>query len=195
MDGWDSIAEKWADQWHGLRPWQVRERVEFAKRVENSLVLDLGCGYGRDVGFFNGLGLTYVGIDFSKGMLILAGDKGVLVRASVDAVPFRDECFDALWCCSVMRYLDDEAANRCMCEANRVLKPKGLFWLSLEHGSKPRTEVKHGASFMAQLFDEDRIIKLAAATGFKILETKKHRKWRRFLVAILEKNVAKSLST
>jgi len=187
MANWDSIAEKWAEQWNRLRPWQIEERKSFAKRVENSLVLDLGCGHGRDTQFFNELGLTCFGIDFSKGMLGLSKDKGRLVRASVEYVPFRNECFDALWCCSVMRYLGTDGISRSMCEANRVLKQGGLFWLSLEYGSESRTEIKHDVGFTAQLFDEKRIYSIASEKGFRVLETKIFREWRSFLTVLLEK--------
>lgn len=187
MANWDSIAEKWAEQWNRLRPWQVEERKAFATLVKNSLVLDLGCGHGRDTFFFSGLGLTCVGIDFSKGMLGLAKDKGILVRASVEYVPFMDGCFDALWSCSVMRYLSEEGIDRSMCEANRVLKQGGLFWLSLEYGSESRTEVKHDVGFTARLFDEKRIYSIASEKGFRVLETKIFREWRSFLTVLLEK--------
>lgn len=187
MGDWDRIALKWAQQWKDLRPWQIQERLGFAEKVGHNLILDLGCAYGRDVEFFNKLGLDSVGIDFSIKMLRQSQDSSRLIQASVTHMPFKEDLFDAVWCCSIMRYLNDDETLLTMMEANRVLIAHGLLWLSLEYGEGTRTQTKHESSFTAHLWNEERLRMIADKAGFKVLESKKYFKWRRFFTVFLEK--------
>jgi ubiquinone/menaquinone biosynthesis C-methylase UbiE len=47
-------------------------------------------------------------------------------EASLTALPYADEEFDAVWCANVLIYLDDEELNRALAEFLRVTKPNGL---------------------------------------------------------------------
>jgi ubiquinone/menaquinone biosynthesis C-methylase UbiE len=115
-----AVAER-----YGLRRW--REWVVAGSR---GLSLDLGCGTGRNLPLFRG---RVVGVDPSRESLARARRRApgaLLVRASAEALPFRDGAFDTvvsgLVLCSVPH------PDRALAEARRVLKDDGELRL-LEH--------------------------------------------------------------
>jgi SAM-dependent methyltransferase len=91
-------------------------------RLENSLVLEVGCGRGafqdlvtHDVG---------VGLSVSVGRYL----RKPFFCASATALPFHDNSFEAVWSIHVLEHVPDpEPALR---EMRRVLKPGGLLFLS-----------------------------------------------------------------
>jgi ubiquinone/menaquinone biosynthesis C-methylase UbiE len=110
---------------YGLRRW--REWVVSGAR---GLSLDLGCGTGRNLPLFRD---RVVGIDPSRDALARARRRApgaLLVRASAEALPFRDGAFDTvvsgLVLCSVPH------PDRALAEAHRVLGREGEIRL-LEH--------------------------------------------------------------
>jgi ubiquinone/menaquinone biosynthesis C-methylase UbiE len=110
---------------YGLRRW--REWVVGGAR---GLSLDLGCGTGRNLPLFRG---AVVGVDVSAEALSRARRRApgaLLVRATIEALPFRDRAFDTvvsgLVLCSVPH------PDRALAQARRVLKDDGELRL-LEH--------------------------------------------------------------
>jgi ubiquinone/menaquinone biosynthesis C-methylase UbiE len=111
----------------GLRRWR-----EWLARGARGLTLDLGCGTGRNLPLFPAQA-RIVGVDLPVDSLRRArkrGPRARLVRASAEALPFRDGTFDTvvsgLVLCSVGR--PDAAVS----EIHRVLRDDGELRL-LEH--------------------------------------------------------------
>jgi SAM-dependent methyltransferase len=97
-----------------------------------SRILDAGCGTGRNVVELDKLGRA-VGVDLSAVPLRLAARRGLtrLARASIGALPFADETFDAVTAFDVLCHgavLDERAALR---ELRRVVRPGGHVLLHL----------------------------------------------------------------
>jgi len=98
--------------------------------------LDLGCGDGNvssmllDVGLIDG---QLIGLDLSDKQLARARDAGhysELVQASAEALPFPDERFSSIVCNGVLEALP-ETPERAVLEAARVLRPGGLFFMTV----------------------------------------------------------------
>jgi len=111
----------------GLRRWR-----EWLARGARGLTLDVGCGTGRNLPLFPAAARVY-GIDLPADSLRRARKReprARLVRASAEALPFREGTFDTVVCglvlCSVER---PEAA---LGEMRRVLRADGELRL-LEH--------------------------------------------------------------
>lgn len=187
MKKWDEIAEPWIQEWGVIEPWQVEERKEFAKLCGNGLMLSLGCNGGRDLQIFTRLGLTCVGLDFSFKMLSKAKDGNIVVQSDVQHVPIKDEVFDAVWSCSVFKYLSINGVIESLQEAYRVLKKGGFFWLSVEYGEGVKVEDKHGVEMETSLFTEETLTNMAKQVGFKVVSFKIIDKWRKFIVILLQK--------
>ncbi len=94
--------------------------------------LDAGCGTGMLLAFLRGR-VRATGLDASRDALALARTRevGPLVRASVEALPFRSASLDIILSADVLYHRgvrDDRAALR---EAARCLKPGGVLILNL----------------------------------------------------------------
>jgi len=101
----------------------ARERPPTA----NARVLDCGCGTGANLELLNRFGRAY-GFDLSPVGVQIGRQEGrrLLARASVSAIPFRDESFDIATSFDVLYALDDRNERLALAEMFRVLKPGGF---------------------------------------------------------------------
>lgn len=107
------------------------------KYLKNPLarVLDCGCGYGRTLAELSQAGYTnIVGLDFSRRMLArcrveVPGVK--LVQNDGQTLPFQTNSIDAILLFAVLTCVPDSNVQRALiAEAQRVLRPGGLIYLS-----------------------------------------------------------------
>jgi SAM-dependent methyltransferase len=95
-------------------------------------VLDLGCGDGGTAArTLLERGCEYVGVDVSEKAVRLANDQGFDARLIDDAasLPFAAESFDAVLAIEVLEHLF--LPQLAAAEVHRVLKPQGVFILSV----------------------------------------------------------------
>ncbi len=95
-------------------------------------VLDMGCAEGRVLVELAGHlpQSRFVGIEYSRGLVNMGKDipaKIAVIQGDVTALPFCDteEAFDVVCALAVLEHLDSPEAA--VAEAERVLKPGGLF--------------------------------------------------------------------
>lgn len=97
--------------------------------------LDAGCGTGFQTSLLRDLGFIAHGVDLSAGLLAVARAKlpaVPLARADLEALPYRDECMDAITCCgSTLSFVEHPV--RAVAELGRVLRPGGTLVLEYEH--------------------------------------------------------------
>ena len=187
-DKWNALADSWSKQWIApMEEWQWDERLSFAQCVDNGLILDLGCGPGRDTGIFNGLGLSCVGLDFSEQMLRLAKEnQGQTICADMTMLPFRSGTFNGIWSCSAMKYLMPKAMLASLKEVRRVLRNGGVFWLGLDEGQGENIEDREDMKLSLQLHTEESIRPHLKNLGFKIIEIKRVKTWRPFISFLMK---------
>jgi len=91
-------------------------------------VLDAGCGTGCNLRSLPGLAGGF-GFDLNRVGLAHARGSGLtrLARATVVAIPFRDDTFDVVTSFDVLYALTPGDARRAVCEMARVLKPGGTL--------------------------------------------------------------------
>jgi ubiquinone/menaquinone biosynthesis C-methylase UbiE len=114
------------------------------KLGEGDVVLDLGCGEGRHVisTYAEGKNVTSVGVDLSFDDLCTsqkrfnefprihdANKHFALSVGSALNLPFADNTFDKVVCSEVLEHIPDY--RQALTEINRVLKPNGLFAVSV----------------------------------------------------------------
>lgn len=104
---------------------------------KKAIVLDLGCGLGRQLREMIRRGYRVTGIDISERLLRFAAEGEVPVTSGdAERLPFADETFDVVYTIGVLHHLPGPDAQRAACrEVERVLKPGGRF---LVHESNPR---------------------------------------------------------
>jgi ubiquinone/menaquinone biosynthesis C-methylase UbiE len=103
-------------------------------------ILDFGCGTGRFARRIHGMGMDYIGIDNSNGMIRAArdwngGTQVTFQHFDGSKIPFSDASFDTVIVARVFIHLLKTAQfNTLLTEIRRVLKPKGRLIL-LEEAS------------------------------------------------------------
>ncbi|WP_375584367.1 class I SAM-dependent methyltransferase [Cyclobacterium xiamenense] len=121
---------------------------------QDMLILDAGCGEGRNSHYFIRLGYQIVGVDRNPTAIQMARitaktldptfDAQRFIVAEVEELPFHRGAFDALISSAVMHFASDRAHfDAMLAEQMRVLKPGGLFWLRMctdAGGCFPRSE-------------------------------------------------------
>jgi len=120
-------------------------RRDFAHRQisaqvpKDARILDLGCGAGVLSEKLLSSGFRVTSADYSEDMLELTRKrlaKGsnapeAVVRADILDLPFDDASFDVIVCMGVFGYFDD--VDRAISEVRRVLKPGGMFFMSIRN--------------------------------------------------------------
>ncbi len=97
-------------------------------------ILDAGCGTGGMMEVLRARqpGWKLAGLDYSPHAVAYTRQRGFedVVQGSVDALPFANESFDAVYSLDVL-YIGQVDEGRAMTEFARVLKPGGLFLMNL----------------------------------------------------------------
>lgn len=111
---------------------------QFTKSKKGMKVLEVGCGWGRATVAPAEAGAESFGIDISPSFASLAKkrakSKGCLVYlvvASSEALPFKENTFDAVHSWFVLQHMSKGAAAKTVKEVQRVLKLAGEFHFQL----------------------------------------------------------------
>lgn len=108
-----------------------------------SVVLDLGCGGGRDARHFAQLGHNVIGVDPCLPLLREAarrtsGDlrhRISLMAGAAPKLPLKDRCCSAIWACASLLHLPRSKMSRALVECSRILVPGGVFFLTVKRGT------------------------------------------------------------
>lgn len=88
-------------------------------------ILDIGCGQGR---FIARDPKRIWGVDHNEQTIEACRAKGYRVElAKVTSLPFADETFDGIYASHVIEHLQPDQAYKFLKEADRVLRPGGIF--------------------------------------------------------------------
>lgn len=103
-------------------------------RLKTARLLDLGCGYGKDLEYFKKQGSEVYGIDISSEMIKLARERvpcAHLARGSFDNLPYPENHFDFIF----SRYALQHSHNLegTFKEAHRVLRQGGDLVFLVTH--------------------------------------------------------------
>lgn len=88
------------------------------------MVLEVGCGEGRNLIFIANKGLKVVGIDINDEYLKKAKSSVTVAQADARKLPFKDSSFDCVLCSEVLEHLEDPES--CVNECRRILKEGGI---------------------------------------------------------------------
>jgi ubiquinone/menaquinone biosynthesis C-methylase UbiE len=141
----------------------------------NAQMLDVGCGPGQDMAWFEGHNITVTGVDYTQAMLEIARTRvhGSLVQADMRQMPFEARCIDGMWCNSSLLHLPKTDSPAALLEFKRVLKPDGILFLAVHEGEGERLETREwygeNQRFFAR-YSVPEMTGLLEAAGFQILE-------------------------
>jgi len=128
---YNKIAKHFSDTrqfvWQELKPF-----ASFVKKGD--VVVDLGCGNGRLYQIFEGLPISYIGVDQSEELLVLARKQfhgGKFIQGSMLSTPLADGGTDVIFCIAALQHIPGgEFQKKAVEEMKRVLKPGGKVILS-----------------------------------------------------------------
>jgi ubiquinone/menaquinone biosynthesis C-methylase UbiE len=155
----------------------VDPMLEWLEGVSCPLILDVGAGTGRfpkamlaDERFEGQIW----GLDLSIGMLRKAhqrvasfGERCTLIWEDADALPFPDECFDAVACLEALEFTP--RPEHTVSELMRVLRPGGVLLLT--------NRIGRARWFPGRAYDDDAIVELL--TRYPLLRIEIH-SWNTF---------------
>ncbi len=192
---YDQIVDKYARINHYAS-------AENLRRLQNNLIarlgtrariVDVGCGTGRDIAWFESQGIHLVGADLSGGMLIYAQKvvSSPLVQMDMLRLGFSAASFDGAWSCASLLHLPKVEAPHALREIRRVLKPGGYLALSLQGGVSEgweRSDAYGVERFFARYSMADTIA-LLSTNGFKVEEAETTpttgRTWLSFICKVI----------
>jgi superfamily II DNA or RNA helicase/SAM-dependent methyltransferase/SOS-response transcriptional repressor LexA len=112
-------------------------RSRFLDRVpDGGLILDAGCGSGRDSKAFLDDGYRVLSFDACPEVAILAEryiGQPVAVRSFCDVNEI--DCYDGIWACASLLHLPPDEIPAALGLLWRALKPGGILFVSFKHGS------------------------------------------------------------
>jgi len=141
----------------------------------DGLVLDLGCGSGRDGSELARRGFRLLGLDVSAGLLALARYEpalsGRLLLGEMRSLPVASGALDGVWIDGSLHHLPKSEAMHALREAEPVLSSGGSCYLSVDRGAGERfvsnTDGVVGRRWYA-LYEPDELATLCRAAGFTV---------------------------
>lgn len=141
----------------------------------DDIVLDAGCGPGRDLLRFANIGQCVIGVDLNSDFVEAAraaadGWPVKVLHGDLRNLPLTDEHVGAVWACASLVHLNIDDARAALCELARVAKPTSPLYLSVKGpGATGWTDTAHGRRWF-QHWDKDRLAAATTAAGFDVTD-------------------------
>lgn len=109
----------------------------FTSRLNaGSVLLDWGCGSGRDSLAFSKAGFCVVPVDLSEEMAKATKElTGLEVRNEAFEQLNDVDAFDGIWACSSLLHAEKDQLPELFSRANRALRAQGCMYVSFKYGS------------------------------------------------------------
>lgn len=154
-------------------PGEFRDLLDaFVDRVDGDVVLDAGCGPGRDAAYFHDRGLDPVGVDAAAGMVAYAraNRPGRYLQMDLRRLGFPADSFDGLWCPASVFFLPPAGMRAALAEFVRVLRPGGHARVGFKLGDGRTPVEKWGETTVEYHVDRAGASELLAGAGFEVGE-------------------------
>jgi ubiquinone/menaquinone biosynthesis C-methylase UbiE len=151
-------------------------------------ILDVGCGPGRDMAWFESRNMHVTGVDYTQAMLEIARAKvhGSLVKADMRQMPFEAGSIDGIWCSASLLHLPKTDSPAALLEFKRVLKPDGILFLAVQEGEHLETREVYGENqHLFARYSMPEMTKMLEVAGFQIFEHDAHESRDRIWIRLL----------
>lgn len=103
---------------------------------KGSLVLDFGCGSGRDTKYFLEHGMHVEATDGSEELCRIASDyAGIPVKQMLFQELKETEKYDGIWACSSILHLPKQKLKAVLMKMADALKEQGIIYTSFKYGN------------------------------------------------------------
>ncbi|MBP2340149.1 SAM-dependent methyltransferase [Saccharothrix coeruleofusca] len=136
---YDQYAEEYVTTTGRLEqfPGLDRELDRFFDALPSGLVLELGCGAGRDVEHLIRRGAAVIAGDLSERLLRVTRARcatSAAVQLNLLSLPFAATTFAGVWACASVLHVPRSRHVQAFLEMHRVLIPGGVVAISLKEG-------------------------------------------------------------
>lgn len=143
---------------------------EYGSRLcKGALVLDLGCGSGRDLAHFASQGFRTIGLDYAYTLLKLSEtlSSQPLVLADFLRLPFAADVFDGIWAMATLLHVPRTYLSSVLSEVKRVMKPESVLFTSVKKGHGRRRDAD---SRYFEFYQMDEWLDRLEGAGFAIIK-------------------------
>lgn len=135
VDYYDVNADKFIDATL-LVDMSKHYKLFLANVSESGMILDAGCGPGRDAKFFLESGYDVIAFDASQEMASYASQYtgSSVVHADFASFDYGVSRFNGIWASASLLHLSREDLSVVLREMTNALKPNGAFYLSFKFG-------------------------------------------------------------
>tara|TARA_R100000656_G_C3957715_1_gene129458 strand:- start:1578 stop:2147 length:570 start_codon:yes stop_codon:yes gene_type:complete len=131
---------------------------------KDALILDLGCGPGRDLKYFNQK-YKAIGLEPSKNLATFARDYSGAEVIESDIQSFQtDVKLDGIWACASLLHLKSTELSPVFKKLSQLLKPNGIIYTSFKYGD---FEGERSGRYFTDLTEES-IMAYLKESGFGI---------------------------
>ena len=139
-----------------------------SKLKDSSIVLDFGCGSGRDTKYFLEHGYQIEAIDGSEELCKVASKyTGITVKKMLFTELSEVQKYDAVWACSSILHASSDELVNIMKKIWSALKDNGVFYTSFKYGT---FEGDRNGRYFTDMTEESLSALLTKVTGFNIEE-------------------------
>jgi SAM-dependent methyltransferase len=102
---------------------------------ESGMILDYGCGSGRDTRYFLSNGYKVDAVDGSETLCKIAAENtGIKVRQMLFSQLDEHEKYDGIWACASILHLTKDELRTVLNKMIRAVKPNGYIYISFKYG-------------------------------------------------------------
>ena len=168
IDWYDKNAENYANAVKNNA--SIDSLQEFVSLLpKKAIVLDAGCGGGRDSNILNTFGLKVIGLDISRGLLNIAKKKFPLIKfvhGDLRKLPFNNNFLNGIWSHASLVHLESQKdVSKVLLEFHRVLKNSGLIHILV----KAQSGKEKTAIVKDKLSNHERFFQYFSQTELKLL--------------------------
>jgi len=173
---YNAVAEEYAKETetHAL----MRQQESFVSLVsKGGIILDAGCGPGRDSKFFISQGFQVIGIDLSEKLLEIAKKnvpEAKFYKQDLRNIEFPDNTFDGIWANGSLHHLKYKNIPFILESFHTILKPQGILFINVKKGKGEIERVVPSipnAKRFYSLFQEKQLHTLLHKAGFTVFES------------------------
>ncbi|WKZ30085.1 MAG: class I SAM-dependent methyltransferase [Candidatus Dojkabacteria bacterium] len=119
----------------------------------NGRILDIGCGAGTHLKYFNELGYNVTGIDISEEMVKICQNQNLpAVVGDIETIMFPEDHFDGIWAHTSLIHFPKEQLENIIIGICRFLKPAGKLFIAVREGETDGYESFRGDAQLQRYF-------------------------------------------
>ncbi|MCH8518886.1 class I SAM-dependent methyltransferase [Candidatus Gracilibacteria bacterium] len=155
----------------------------FLETLSGNKILDIGCGFGREITKLRKKGYEAYGIEISENMISYADEsiQKYITQGDITKLEtyYREKSFDGIISCASIVHMDKVVGQEVLKKAFRLLNNNGVIFLSLKVATQEKTIFKNSLSIPGVgkkyvYHNEDDLENFLENIGFEIIKKHSH---------------------